>query len=511
MQKVEKFVKYCWANVTVEPAFFFFALAQGIYIVIAQSLYISKVCNVNLNFTREVCDNIQQYPEHQIEVQKYTSVLQSYNSVIQAIPTCLYSLFAGPWSDRHGRKVLIICATFGYVFNNAVFMINTYFFYELKAEYLLFECLQDMTGGHVCFYLACYSYITDITTKENRTKRLALLDGLFPLGFYIGNAASGYIKRNLGFMYNFSLGMLFAVVAMSYTIIFVKDSRNIRNVKVKMEREEELANTDNQEDKLAKIKKWNDEEEAEVAKNSQGLIRSFINWDNLKSSWVALLRKRDGHKRMFIILVIVAFELEIFALVGRWNTLFLFFRKHLQWTEIEYSRFTTILGFIAIVSQYVAIPFLSEKLKLHDSTISLIDMTTSFFNQFVIAFSVNEWMLYCGATVAFLDYTSTTLLRAIITKNVNADEIGKVFSIVGTFQALMPFISSPTFGFLYKETVSYLPQAFLFLIASVKLVESVIVFVVNYGMRRELRRQEKLKPEDTELKSLNKKVEDDES
>ncbi len=87
---------------------------------------------------------------------------------------------------------------------------------------------SDMTGGYVCFYLACYSYIADISDTKSRTKRLSLIDGLFPLGFYIGNASAGYIKKNLGFMYNFSLGMLFAMIAMGYTCIFVKDSKHIR-------------------------------------------------------------------------------------------------------------------------------------------------------------------------------------------------------------------------------------------------------------------------------------------
>lgn len=103
----------------------------------------------------------------------------------------------------------------------------------------------------------------------------------------------------------------------------------------------------------------------------------------------------------------------------------------------------------------------------------------------MLAFVVYPWMLYLGCIVAFLDGTTTTVLRSLISKNVDADEIGKIFSVVGIFQALLPFASGPIFRSLYRSTVEYQPNAFLFLVIGIKVLLFIVVFIVNMGMLQE--------------------------
>ena len=110
------------------------------------------------------------------------------------------------------------------------------------------------------------------------------------------------------------------------------------------------------------------------------LFKSLFNVKNLRDAWRSLLKKREGHKRLFIILLILAFELEIFLSQGRWSSLFLFFKKHLKWTAIDYSRYITILGVMGMLAQYIVVPVLSQRFKFHDCTISLIDAITRYYN-----------------------------------------------------------------------------------------------------------------------------------
>ncbi len=208
------------------------------------------------------------------------------------------------------------------------------------------------------------AYMADITEEKHRTKRVAFMSGLFPIGFNIGKALGGLIKERLGFMYNFSIGMLLSLTAMLYVLLFVKDSMKIRDARLQRELEER---GETQLAELLDLKKLTFKEK----------FKALFDLRNLKAGFSALFEKRPHNLRLYLILMVACFELEMFVNVGEGNN-YLYLRKVLDFQMKDYTRYSTIVGVIGIIAQYITVPLFSEKFKLHDSTIVLIDIAGCF-------------------------------------------------------------------------------------------------------------------------------------
>ena len=132
MKKIKTFLK-SFHLISLEPVFLLFCVNLGLISISSQGLYLTKACKVNLNYTEEICDNIHANLTIQTETQKYVAQIQAYNGMLQSAPGIVFTLFAGPMTDTFGRKPLIIAALFGYLLLDIVFLINSFWFYELKV------------------------------------------------------------------------------------------------------------------------------------------------------------------------------------------------------------------------------------------------------------------------------------------------------------------------------------------------------------------------------------------
>ena len=80
-------------------------------------------------------------------------------------------------------------------------------------------------GGYVCLNIGLYGYVSDVTSAENRTTRLSLLNGVFSAGYVIGTYLGGYLYKSYGNYYlNFGISIGFGIAGMLYAIFITKES-----------------------------------------------------------------------------------------------------------------------------------------------------------------------------------------------------------------------------------------------------------------------------------------------
>ena len=162
--------------------------------------------------------------------------------------------------------------------------------------------------------------------------------------------------------------------------------------------------------------------------------------------------------------------------------------------------FSVIFKHRDTVGLLLVLPFLSHFCKIHDAFIQTIVMTLETIGCFLFAFSSQLWQIYASTgVIELMGYCKYGLVRTIMSKSVEADETGKMYSALAIFAAAMPLAGNPAFRQLYDTTLDTFPAAEILLAASILFISAILNFVIYHQRWRINEREDK-----NNEKSINK-------
>lgn len=210
--------------ITVEPILACFVMPSVLSALATQNLYLDKACRVNLGFEHHICDALTKretanYTFEEEAVQTLVASVAGWKTVLQSFLPCGILIFVGAYSDRVGqRKFCMLLPIVGEFLTSIGLIVNTYFFHQLPVEVAAVTeaIFPALTGGWFTMFMGVFSYIADVTTEEQRTLRIGIVNLFYSLGVPLGAALSGILVRKIGLYGVFSLSASIYVLSFFY-------------------------------------------------------------------------------------------------------------------------------------------------------------------------------------------------------------------------------------------------------------------------------------------------------
>ena len=132
------------------------------------------------------------------------------------IPAIISTLVYTSWSNRIGRKRVMILPMIGGTILTITLIMNSYFDHWPLELLLIGSFLDGCFGQFVAIIASIYSYAADVTTIEGRTKRTVILESIMFLGGVVSSAVGGLLLQKYGFLPTFLLVLAMFAFQMIY-------------------------------------------------------------------------------------------------------------------------------------------------------------------------------------------------------------------------------------------------------------------------------------------------------
>ena len=147
-------------RITLEPVSFFvcFGIALIMGAEVSTNMLLHKICVQKLNYSQQICDNLNKSSDIFNEVQKKGNNFLMVSRWIESAPALVYSLFVGSLADEFGFKPFLLGPLIGMLIGDIAMLLNCIFIDVLPLEIFYFERAWAIFGGSSLFYLGVYGY-----------------------------------------------------------------------------------------------------------------------------------------------------------------------------------------------------------------------------------------------------------------------------------------------------------------------------------------------------------------
>ncbi|XP_051891429.1 proton-coupled folate transporter-like [Pristis pectinata] len=434
----------CCCCVTVEPALFMAMLAMVLQGPLTTQ-YIFQRVSAELGFSgnRSRGCNRSQGPEAELEreVEAMTSHWNLYINM-GGFAVGLFSVtLLGPWSDRVGRRPILIVPALGLALQSAIYLIVMC--QELPVGYFLIGRLLSALMGDFNIILAgCFSYIADISDRQSRTIRVAMLESCLGIAGMFGSIIGGQWSKAQGYTNPFWLVLALNLATAVYSFAFIRESVTAK--------------------RPAKLF---------TMEHYRSVYRLFSS--GRLSLWLYALS-------LFIV-VTVHFGVK--------DILILFeLSSPLCWGS-DWIGYGLALEHLTYLSSLLGLKVMQPC--IGDSGIAEIGLLSNMAGLVVFSVAATSSLMFTGYGLRFLTMTSTPVLRAKMSKLVEVTEQGALFASVACVESACSLASTVVFSSLYPATLYFMKGfSFLFGAALLLVPTAIIGMLACRGMELQYRRFE---------------------
>ncbi|GAO51553.1 hypothetical protein G7K_5652-t1 [Saitoella complicata NRRL Y-17804] len=480
------------------PAFLFIALAFGASLAPRINLLISLVCkeyqqerfgsslSVIIGGNNEEC----RIPEVQARAARLSLTINLVSAALSAYTTARY----GAWSDRVGRKKVILLSAFGALCNDIIIIAVARYFDILGTKFLIVGAFIDgLLGSFTTGMAATNAYASDCTKPDKRAVAFGYISGSLFLGIAIGPVVGAYLIKAFGdVIVVFYASLIVHIAYIIYAWVVLPESLSERRMATARA--------------AYSTSKIQDEEE----RSRVGSFWQYVRHLNVfKPISIFFLSKEGTSARLRRNFLLLAYIDIVFILnMGAFSIVVLYPTYVFGWQDLEQGYYLSIVGSTRVFILLVVLPLIMRYFRSetsddrHGSGADRLDIWIVRAAAFVEtigyaskALAGNTAQYYLASALAASAGFGSPALQSALIKHVPKEKTGELLGALSVLQSISRVVTPTVLGLIYSWTVGTDPRAVLYVMTGAMCSGFIFSWFVRAGYSNPLPRPTNSRPE----------------